>query len=147
MMISHSIKQCKSGRLTILKIVTGLLLFLLSGCQGKGPLTTKTLILNISSVDGNWKVDSYSDTERPYYHSSANAPVYQGDMLDNSGKVLRSVFFGKEYINSGGEVFQLPFPSIDKAKTIVIYRLDSSSGHITNKNQDKILEWKVPPLK
>ena len=119
---------------------------MLTACHSNEPLTTETLILNVSSVNGKWKVDSFSNIKRPYYNSSANAPVYQGDMLDGSGKVLKSVFFGREYLKSDGNVFQLPFPSLNEAQTIVIYRLDSSSGHITNKNQDKVIEWKIPSL-
>jgi|GEM_PF-2162060 len=143
----HSMEKGKTSNAVVLKIITGLLFFLMSGCQGNGPLTSKTLILNVSADKGSWKVESYSNIKRPYYHSSANVPIYQGDMLDSSGKVLKSEFFGKEYIKGDGKVYQLPFPSLDKAKTIIIYRLDSSSGHITNKNEDKILEWEIPSLK
>ncbi|HKI44743.1 MAG TPA: hypothetical protein VKA08_05330 [Balneolales bacterium] len=121
-----------------------LLILLMAGCQGQDQVSSKTLLLTISSQDGNWTVTSHLLTDHPYYSSSANAPIYQADLRDASGKVIRSVFFGKEYINTGGEEFKLPFPSLKQAKKIVIYRLNSSSGHITNKNRDKVLTWEVP---
>lgn len=119
-------------------------LLLLTACQGQDQVSSKTLMLTISTQSGKWMVSSYSHVDQPYYAGSTNEPIYQADITDAQGKVISSLFFGKEYLNTGGKEFQLPFPSLKKMQRIIIYRLDASSGHITNKNRDKVLDWKVP---
>jgi len=120
------------------------ILMLFTACEGREKVTSQTLTVTITSKNGQWKVLSSSKTRRPYYHSSANAPVYQADLMDQSGKLIRSVFYGKAFVKNDSSEFTLPFPAFAKAHRIIIYRLDASSGHITNKNRDKVLDWTIP---
>lgn len=120
-----------------------LFVIILAGCQGHDKISSETLMLTISTQNENWEVVSSQRINQPYYTSSANAPIYQADMLDGSGHVIQKVFFGKEFFAGSGNEFKLPFPELKRAQQIIVYRLDSSSGHITNKNRDKVLDWRI----
>jgi hypothetical protein len=120
-------------------------LMLSTGCSGnEGGTAASTLMLQVrEQPGGSWAVQGYSYRDDPYHSGSGNAPLFQADLLDRQGKILTSVYFEKAFFG-GDSLHTLPFPALPELARIVIYRLDSSSGHITNRNHDTVLSWAVP---
>lgn len=116
-----------------------------SGCKS-GSRSTKTLILTLRTDSVRWHVADFRVTPQTYEGRSSESGLYQVRLIDKDASVLARVGLGRlvmRQLNEKGTVrLALPYP--DRAREVLIYRMDGSSGHYTLKEQQPLLRWKIP---
>lgn len=139
-------KRLKLMRLSPWLTVFGLLI-LLSACNSRVKISNRTLILNVKRTGNQLKYVNHKVKKIPYYEYHSNEPLFKGVVYNSNGKKLGSFLFGNIFFMNKGTVHQLTFPDYPGLHKIVIYKLNSSSGHITNKNKQVALSWILPGSK
>ena len=120
---------------------------LIQSCNSgnKDIITEKTLILSVSRDGNNLKFTGKRIEEKPFYSYKSGTPLFEAELYNKQGKKLHTVLFGKIFFIGNGPDYPLTFPFYKNLDHIIIYRLDSSSGHITNKDKQVALKWTYNP--
>lgn len=116
-----------------------------TGCHSKSAVTEASLDLQVSLNGQNMVPVGHKIRNIPYYRTDTSQPIYEAVLLDEKDDKIGTVLFGESIFWSKKNVFTLTFPLYKSLHRIVLYKLDSSSGHITNKNHEVVLNWIVPP--
>lgn len=115
------------------------------GCQSKKTLSNSTLILRIVLNGQHMTPVGHSIQSVPFYQTDTSQPIYKAVLFDKNDKKIGTVLFEESIFWGNSKVYSLAFPLYHHLHRIVVYKLDASSGHITNKNHDVVLNWIVPP--
>jgi len=118
-------------------------LALATACSSKTKLSDRTLTLEVKRSGNKLDYVKHSIKKQPFYPYDSNAPLYKAVMYSKKGEKLGTFLFGKIFFMNKGSIHQLTFPYYSNLHRIVIYELDSSSGHITNKNKQVALNWMI----
>lgn len=123
-----------------------LMITIMTGCGNNShqQVSKSTLIMNVSVNGNHLKYVSHHIQKRPFDSYHSGNPLYEADMFSSDGHKLYTTFFGKIFFMGKGPVYQLTFPYYKNLHRITIYRLDSSSGHITNRDDRIALTWIYP---
>jgi len=128
---------------TLLLLLGLYVLVLLTACNSRTKLSDKTLTLDVKRDGNALEYVNHEVTKQPFYEYDSNAPLYKAIIYNKKGGKLGTFLFGKVFFINRGTVHQLTFPYYANMNRIVIYKLDSSSGHITNKNKQVALNWVI----
>lgn len=132
-----------------LTIATGCLLVIsfIQSCNSgnKEILSNETLVLTVSRNGNNLNFAGKRIEKKPFYSYKSGSPMFEAELYDKQGKKLQTVLFGKIFFIGKGPDYQLTFPFYKNLDHITIYWLDSSSGHITNKDKQVALNWTYDP--
>jgi hypothetical protein len=126
---------------TILLLLGLYVLVLLTACNSRTKLSNNTLTLDVKIQGDTLEYAGHKVTKQPFYEYDSNAPLYKAIIYNKKGRKLGTFLFGKVFFINKSMVHQLTFPYYANMNRIVIYKLDSSSGHITNKNKQVALDW------
>jgi len=128
---------------TLLLLLGLYVLVLLTACNSRTKLSDKTLTLDVKRDGNALEYVNHEVTKQPFYEYDSNTPLYKAIIYNKKGGKLGTFLFGKVFFINRGTVHQLTFPYYANMNRIVIYKLDSSSGHITNKNKQVALNWVI----
>ncbi|MCW9706180.1 hypothetical protein [Fodinibius salsisoli] len=126
--------------------VLATLLFI--SCSNPGEKPQKTLTLSLVSQPGAFQLIGYTILDKPFEKSQQQG-LYQAQLLDKEGCVLRKISFEKMEVptsqsESDERRFFVSVPLAPGLERIDFYRLDGSSGHYTLKDDDPLLSWTLP---
>ncbi len=111
----------------------------------KDILSKKTLVLSVNRDGNNLKYSGQHLENRPFYSYKSGTPLFEAELYNHQGEKIQTVLFGKIFFIGKGPGYQLTFPFYKDLDHIIIYRLDPSSGHITNKDKQIALRWTYKP--
>ena len=104
-------------------------------------VSDKTLVLSVRRDGDNLKFAGKKIEDKPFYSYKSGTPLFEAELYNHKGKRIHTVLFGKIFFIGKGPAYPLPFPFSKDLDHIIIYRLDPSSGHITNRNKLVALKW------
>jgi len=116
-----------------------------NGCKSANH-TSRTLSLTLHTDSARWSVTDYEVEARAYEGRSSESGLYQVRLADSSGHVLARVGLGRLLLQQSRkqDILKLNVPYPERAREVLIYRMDGSSGHYTLKEQDPLVRWKIP---
>ncbi len=133
----------------MISIATGCLLVMtfIQSCNSgnKETLSNKTLVLSVSRDGNKLNFAGKRIEDKPFYSYKSGTPLFEAELYNHQGKKIHTVLFGKIFFIGKGPLYQLTFPFYKDLDHLIIYRLDSSSGHITNKDKWVALKWSFNP--
>jgi len=119
---------------------------ILAGCSNakKSP---QTLTLTLTAGDNGFQVVDYQANENGYQDSHSQGG-YRVHLIDDNGKILRKIGFqlmnNPSSQNRKGRTFKLPLPLVKELHSVLIYKLDLSSGNYQLQGNDPLLNCTLP---
>lgn len=120
------------------------ILILVIGCSDN-KVTEQTLMLSISTDNGNYQISNYKVLDRSFKKSNQQGN-FQAHLLDQERRKLGEITFQKmvssDAENADTELSVL-LPMFEELHQVIIYQLDGSSGHY-QLPEDPLATWKLP---
>ncbi|MGD8427020.1 MAG: hypothetical protein PVH63_05270 [Balneolaceae bacterium] len=104
----------------------------------------RTLWLTLTLEGANLRVVDVELKDQFYKVGTAKEGLYRLQLLDERGRVIKEIGFGKLYMQPGKKGdphIRLPLPMVPDLYQVAIYKLDGSSGHNRLDSDRPILRW------
>lgn len=125
--------------------ILSLFILILGVSCSDGEVTKQTLMLTISTVDGNYQISDYRVLDRSFKKSNQQGN-FQAYLLDQKKQKLGEITFQKmvsSHNGNGDTELSVLLPLFDELHKVIIYQLDGSSGHY-QLPENPLVTWILP---